>query len=62
MSTIAPTQPITSPAADWIPVPLARLTVDQYEALIDSDVFTKRDSFISSTECWWTTCPRNDLM
>jgi Uma2 family endonuclease len=31
--------------ADWIPAPLARLTVDQYEALIDSGVFTERDRF-----------------
>jgi Uma2 family endonuclease len=31
------------PPADWIPSPLARLTVDQYEAMVDSGVFTKRD-------------------
>ncbi len=31
--------------ADWIPAPLARLTVDQYEALIEADVFTERDRF-----------------
>ena len=43
MSTIAPTQPITSPAADWIPSPLMRLTVAQYEALIDADVLTEDD-------------------
>jgi Uma2 family endonuclease len=44
MSTLTtPTRP--RPAADWIPSPLARLTVDQYEALIDSGVFTERDRF-----------------
>jgi len=46
MSTITK-QPPTRPAAaaDWIPSPLARLTVDQYEAMVDSGVFTKRDRF-----------------
>jgi Uma2 family endonuclease len=29
----------------WIPKRLARLTVDQYEAMVDSGVFTKRDRF-----------------
>ncbi len=43
MSTITPTRP--SPAAKWIPKRLARLTVDQYEAMVDSGVFTKRDRF-----------------
>jgi Uma2 family endonuclease len=44
MSTI--TTPIrTRPAADWIPSPLVRFTVDQYEALIESGIFTERDRF-----------------
>jgi Uma2 family endonuclease len=43
MSTI--TTPTRLPPADWIPSPLARLTVDQYEALINSGVFTERDRF-----------------
>ena len=34
-----------APPAGWIPSPLARLTVDQYEALIDSGVFKERDRF-----------------
>jgi Uma2 family endonuclease len=29
----------------WIPSPLARLTVDQYEAMVKSGVFTERDRF-----------------
>ncbi len=33
------------PAADWVPSSLARLTVEQYEALIDSGIFTERDRF-----------------
>ncbi len=41
MSTITPTRPPTR----WVPKRLARLTVDQYEAMVDSGVFTKRDRF-----------------
>jgi hypothetical protein len=41
MSTIMPTQP----PSRWIQKRLARLTVDQYEAMVDSGVFTKRDRF-----------------
>jgi Uma2 family endonuclease len=29
--------------ADWIPSPLARFTVNQYEAMVDSGIFTERD-------------------
>ena len=45
MSTIAPTQPRTEapPPPDWAPGPLYRLTVDQYEAMVDSGVFAPRD-------------------
>ena len=31
------------PPTKWIPERLARLTVDQYEAMVESGVFTKRD-------------------
>jgi Uma2 family endonuclease len=41
MSTTAPTRS----SSDWIPKPLARLTLDQYEAMVDSGVFSKRDRF-----------------
>jgi Uma2 family endonuclease len=41
MSTMTPTQP----PSKWIQKRLARLTVDQYEAMVDSGVFTKRDRF-----------------
>jgi Uma2 family endonuclease len=44
MSTI--TRQTRRPAAWWIPKRLARLTVDQFEAMVDSGVFTKRDRFI----------------
>jgi putative restriction endonuclease len=30
----------------WIPKRLGRLTVDQYEAMVDSDVFTKHDNLV----------------
>jgi hypothetical protein len=30
----------------WIPKRLGRLTVDQFEAMVDSDVFTKHDHFM----------------
>ena len=46
MSTIAP--PLaTIPPADpgWIPSPLYRLTVDQYEAIVASGAFKARDRF-----------------
>jgi Uma2 family endonuclease len=43
MSTTTPTRPPTRPASDWIPKRLARLTVDQYEAMVDSGFFTRRD-------------------
>jgi Uma2 family endonuclease len=33
------------PPTKWIPERLARLTVDQYEAMVESGVFTKRDRF-----------------
>jgi hypothetical protein len=39
----------------WVPKRLARLTVDQYEAMVESDVFTKRESAPSVEEvmrCW----------
>jgi Uma2 family endonuclease len=37
--------PIRPATADWVPSPLARLTVDQYEAMVDSGVFTEQDRF-----------------
>jgi Uma2 family endonuclease len=42
MST-ATRQPPPQHPTDWIPKPLARLTIDQYEAMVDSGVFTKRN-------------------
>src|SRR5947209_11410986 len=44
MSTIAPTQLMTMPAdPTWIPSTLYRLTLDQYEAMVESGIFTGRD-------------------
>ena len=43
MSTITRQPP--QRAARWIPKRLARLTVDQYEAMVHTGVFTKRDRF-----------------
>ena len=43
MSTITRQPP--RPPARWVPKRLARLSVDQYEAMVDSGVFTKRDRF-----------------
>jgi Uma2 family endonuclease len=47
VSTIAPAQPLTTPAPavspDWIPTPLYRMTLEQYEAMVASGVFTTRD-------------------
>jgi Uma2 family endonuclease len=46
MSTIAATQPMASvgdPA--WIPAPLYRLTLEQYEAMVASGIFTGRERF-----------------
>jgi hypothetical protein len=41
MSTMTPPQP----PSRWIQKRLARLTVDQYEVMVDSGVFSKRDRF-----------------
>jgi len=46
MSTIATTQPMASPmTSEWLPAPLYRMTLEQYEAMVDSGAFTKRDRF-----------------
>ena len=46
MSTLTAT-PTTSPPADpgWIPSPLYRMTIEQYEAMVASGVFTGRNRF-----------------
>jgi Uma2 family endonuclease len=45
MSTIIATQPAESAAPQWLPAPTSvyRLNVEQYEAMVRSGVFTKRD-------------------
>jgi Uma2 family endonuclease len=46
MSTMTPGEPLT-PLTDpaWIPSPLYRLTLDQYEAMVASGVFTRHERF-----------------
>ncbi len=45
-STISPTQPIESPnLSEWIPSPLYRMTLEQYEAMVDSGAFNEHDRF-----------------
>ena len=44
--TTATRQTSTAPSADWVPGPLARLTIEQFEAMVGSGVFTKRDRFV----------------
>jgi Uma2 family endonuclease len=44
MHTITPTQSIESPGiSQWIPSPLFRLTLEKYEAMVESGVFTRSD-------------------
>jgi Uma2 family endonuclease len=48
MSTITETQPIAAPrTTEWIPAPesLYRMSIEKYEAMVRSGVFTKRDRF-----------------
>ncbi len=44
MATVAPMQPPVSPMDPaWVPSPLYRMSLEQYEAMIASGAFTKRD-------------------
>ncbi len=44
MSTVALTQPLTLLAdPGWVPSSLYRVTLEQYEAMVDSGIFTGRD-------------------
>jgi Uma2 family endonuclease len=46
MSTITPMQPMATPTDfEWVPSPLYRLTLEQYEAMVASGVFSTRDRF-----------------
>ena len=46
MSTIVPPPPTFSPAGSgWIPSPLYRMTVEQYEAMVESGAFKSSDRF-----------------
>lgn len=50
---------ITRRPPRWEPKRLARLTVDQYEAMVDSGVFTKRDHFTLINGFLVTKVPRS---
>ncbi len=41
MSTVSST--VAPPAPEWVPAPLYRLSLEKYEAMVDSGVFTARD-------------------
>ncbi len=46
MSTIVETQPTAAPAAsEWVPSPdsIYRVSIEQYEAMVRSGIFTRRD-------------------
>ena len=43
MSMLSPT--VASVAPEWVPSPLYRLSLEQYEAMVESGVFTARDRF-----------------
>ena len=46
MSMIAPTPMSESPdLLEWIPTPLYRMSLERYEAMVESGIFTKRDRF-----------------
>jgi Uma2 family endonuclease len=46
MSTIVPLPPTNQPAdTGWIPSPLYRMTIEQYEAMVESGAFKTRDRF-----------------
>src|SRR5262249_2717198 len=44
MATVTPAQPAVSPTDPaWVPSPLYRMSLEQYEAMIAAGAFTKRD-------------------
>jgi Uma2 family endonuclease len=46
MSTMTPMQSVESPGiSDWIPSPLFRMTLEQYEAMVKSGAFSEHDRF-----------------
>ncbi len=52
MSTITPTLTMPQPAdPDWVPEPLGRLTLDQYEAMVESGILTARDRMMLINGC-----------
>ncbi len=42
----------------WIPSLLFRMTVEQYEAMVESGAFTLRATGFTSTDTWWPRRPR----
>ncbi len=62
MSAITPSEPMKSLAdPGWIPWPLYRLTLDQYEAMVASGVFSGRERFHLINGFLVAKMTRNDL-
>ena len=53
MSTITSTMPPAPAMPAWIPSPLYRMTVEEYEAMVASGAFKGATGSISSTDTWW---------
>src|SRR5438046_8816468 len=45
MSTMTPTESMSPADPGWVPSPLYRMTLEQYEAMVASGAFTARDRF-----------------
>jgi Uma2 family endonuclease len=45
MSTITPTHPTEPIEPSWVPGPPFRMSLEQYEAMVEAGVFTERDRF-----------------
>lgn len=58
MSAIATVHPAPPGDLDWAPTPLHRLTVDRYEAMVGSGVFSERDRFHLINGCLGTKMAR----
>jgi hypothetical protein len=43
ITTTQPTEPVNEPA--WVPGPPFRMSLDQYEAMVETGVFSERDKF-----------------
>ncbi len=53
MSTITSTTPPATATTAWIPSPLYRMTVEEYEAVVASGALRGATGSISLTDTWW---------